>query len=553
MSEIIDEKEYAVKYRVIPLQKNKYILYPVKLEKGELCGYDFVTEKEMTPILDRKKSLNEKYVVGQVYSIDDLRLIYEDFDEGKPKEELDDEFLENYYYTDSKDKIIYVETNDQKEIQDTLTIDLAFMQQKEEFATYLYNKDTAAVLLNDDALNTLLETEDLKELKLLLNKYRKLVKSLKDYHDEGITKVKVVNGKIDEIETNRNIKDTKILTPKVDINVSTQTKKDTSVPSDFSYVGLRDYIKEYVFGQDEVIDTLAQKLYMNITAEKGENIDSILLVGPTGTGKTETVEAASRYASKYLDIPYFAYNASNLNAEGIVGTSIENVLNSLYEMAGKDIEKAQRGIVFLDEYDKLNDSELDTKTILKNILLTFNGGGKFPITANHNEFTFDTSMTNKIYAGVFRRIEESNNKVIGFASSSNENKECDESDIRKRIIDKNYFTLEELSRISTILPYHELDRETKIRILKESKLSTLAQKKSRYKRQFGLDIELKEDFINAIIEKLDKSETGMRSLNNILKKIMDCAEKEIITTNNQYKKLVLTKNTVDNPTKFELL
>ena len=162
-------------------------------------------------------------------------------------------------------------------------------------------------------------------------------------------------------------------------------------------------------------------------------------------------------------------------------------------------------------------------------------------------------MTNKIYAGVFRRIEESNNKVIGFASSSNENKECDESDIRKRIIDKNYFTLEELSRISTILPYHELDRETKIRILKESKLSTLAQKKSRYKRQFGLDIELKEDFINAIIEKLDKSETGMRSLNNILKKIMDCAEKEIITTNNQYKKLVLTKNTVDNPTKFELL
>ena len=120
-------------------------------------------------------------------------------------------------------------------------------------------------------------------------------------------------------------------------------------------------------------------------------------------------------------------------------------------------------------------------------------------------------------------------------------------------IENGYFTLEELSRISTILPYKELDRDTKIKILKESKLSTLAQKKSRYKRQFNLDIETTDDFIDAIIEKLDKSETGMRSLNNILKKIMDCAEKEIITTNNQYKKLVLTKNTVDNPTKFELL
>lgn len=554
MSEIIDEKDYAVKYRVISLKKNKYLLYPENLEKGELCGYDFVTENGMTPILDRQKSLNEKYVIGQVYSADDLRLIYEDFEDGKPADKLDNDFLGDYYYTDSKDKIIYVETNDKKEIQNTLTIDLAFMQQKEEDATYLYNKDIAAVILNSDSLDTLLKTEDIKELKLLLNKYRKLVNSFKDYYDkDGITKVKVVNGKIDEIETNRDIKGQDNFKSKVDIDISTKTKKDKSVLGDFSYIGLRNYIKEYVFGQDETIDTLAQKLYMNITAEKGENIDSILLVGPTGTGKTETIEAASRYASEYLDIPYFAYNASNLNAEGIVGTSIENVLNSLYEMAGKDIEKAQRGIVFLDEYDKLNDSDLDTKTILKNILLTFNGGGKFSITSNHNEYTFDTSMTNKIYAGVFRRIEESNNKVIGFTTPTNKNIECSESDIRKRIIDKKYFTLEELSRISTILPYYELDRDTKIRILKESKLSTLAQKKSRYKRQFGLDIELTEDFINAIIEKLDKSETGMRSLNNILKTIMDCAEKEIISTNNQYKKLVLTRNTVDNPSKFDLM
>ena len=546
------ETEFAVKYRVIPLHKNKYILFPVEVEKGELCGYDFVTDKNMIPILDRKKALNEKYVIGPViYTTDELRLLYGDFEDGKPDEELDEEFLKKYHYADSKEKLIYVETNDDKEITGTLTIDLAVMQQPEEIATYSYNKDVAAVILNEDALDALLKVVDIKEIKLLLKKYRKLVESFKDYHDnDGVTKVRVKNGKIEQIDTGATITELENIQPITNIDVAISTKKDSPLRTDFTYQGLRDAIKEYVFGQDEAIDTFAQKLFMNVTAEEGEPVDSILFVGPTGVGKTETVEAAARY----LQIPYFPYNASNLNAEGIVGTSIENVLTSLYEMAGGDLARAQRGIVFFDEFDKLNDSDLNTKTIIRNILLTFNGGGKFPIVKGEKVcYTFDTSMTNKIYAGVFQRIADTKRKTIGFGEQQ-QFSDLSESDIRKRIIDKNYFTLEELSRISTILPFYELDRDTKIRILKESKLSTLAQKKRRYKRQFGLDIDLSDDFVDAVIEKLDNSETGMRSLNNVLKQILDCAEKQIILEpDKKYKTLVLTKKTVDNPNEFDLL
>jgi len=534
MEEIIESKDFAVKYRVIRLEKNKYILYPVKLQKGELYGFDFVTEDETVPILDRPKSLKEKYVTGAVYSSDDLRLLYGEFDEGKPDDSLDEDFLGEYFFSDSKDKIIYVETNDSNEIQRMLDIDLGFMQEKEEDAIYTYKKDIAAVTLNKDALDTMLELEDIKKIKILLQRYRQSLESLKDYNDnQGVTRVKVINGKIAEIDTGASITDLENIQPITNIDVEINSKKDSPIKNDFTYQGLRNYIKEYVFGQDKAIDTFAQKLYMNITAEQGETVDSILFVGPTGTGKTETVEAAGRY----LNIPYFPYNASNLNAEGIVGVSVENVLTSLYEMAGGDLLRAQRGIVFFDEFDKLNDSELDTKTVLKNILLTFNGGGKFPIVKGDKiNFIFDTLMTNKIYAGVFQRINDSKKNSIGFTNSSNQNKEIIETDIRRLITEKKYFTLEELSRFSTILPFYELDRDTKVRILKESKLSTLAQKRKRYKRQFGLDIELTDDFIEAIIEKLDKSETGMRSLNNILKKIMDCAEKEIILTPNpQYK------------------
>lgn len=550
MAENIDEKDFSVKYRVIKLEKNKYILFPVQLQKGELFGFDFVTDNGTLPILDRPKSLKEKYVTGAVYSSDDLRLLYGDFEDGKPDDSIDEKFLGEYFFNDSKEKIIYVETNDSNEIQSTLTIDLGFMQQKEEDATYTYNKDVAAVTLNKDALDTMLRLEDIKKIKLLLQRYSQSLESLKDYNENhGVTRVKVKDGRIDEIDTGATITDLENIQPITNIDVAIDSKKDSPIKTDFTYQGLRDYIKEYVFGQDEAIDTFAQKLYMNITAEQGEPVDSILFVGPTGVGKTETVEAAGRY----LDIPYFSYNASNLNAEGIVGVSVENVLTSLYEMAGGDLLRAQRGIVFFDEFDKLNDSDLNTKTVLKNILLTFNGGGKFPIVKGDKiNFIFDTLMTNKVYAGVFQRIADSKKQPIGFGEQP-QFTDLSETDIRKRIIDKKYFTLEELSRISTILPFYELDRETKIRILKESKLSTLAQKKKRYKRQFGLDIELTDDFIDAIIEKLDNSETGMRSLNNILKRIMDCAEKEIILApNTQYKKLVLTRNTVESPNNFDL-
>lgn len=540
------EYDYSIKYRVIKLDKNKYILFPSDIKKGELFGYDFISEDETVPILDRPKSLKGKYVMGAVYTIDDLRILYDDDDS-----DVDDDFLGEFFYTDTKDKILYVETDDKNEIKDTLEIDLSFLQEKEESGVYVYNKENAAIILNEDILRKLRKVDDLKELKLLLEKYHKLINAYKKLNEtKGLTRVKLVNGKIDEIEVDREVQSG--VFPKGTYNeepdINEEVKKDNPVPSDFTYQGLRNKIKEYVFGQDAAIDTFAQKLFMNVTAEEGEPIDSILLVGPTGVGKTETVEQAG----KYLEIPYFSFNAANLNAEGIVGTSIENVLSSLYEMAGEDLKRAQRGIVFFDEFDKLNDSELDTKKVLKNIFLTFNGGGKFPIVNSEKvSLVFDTLMTNKVYAGVFQRIADNKKHTIGFGEQPKYT-DLTESDIRKRIIDNGYFSLEELSRISTILPYYELDRETKIRILKESKLSTLAQKRKRYKRQFGLDIETPDEFVDAVIEKLDKSETGMRSLNNIIKQIMDCAEKEIILNPTQYKKLVLTRKTVDDPTNFDL-
>ena len=109
-------------------------------------------------------------------------------------------------------------------------------------------------------------------------------------------------------------------------------------------------------------------------------------------------------------------------------------------------------------------------------------------------------MTNKIYAGVFEKISQRERKV-GFGEETKENLLGTNDEIRQKIIDKKYYTQEELSRISTILGYDELSRDTKKNILLYSKLSEFAKKKARYKRQFGVDLVADDEYIEAICSK----------------------------------------------------
>ena len=288
---------------------------------------------------------------------------------------------------------------------------------------------------------------------------------------------------------------------------------------------------------------------MNYTAEEGETVESILLVGPTGTGKTETVNAAC----DYLDLPHIEVNASNIVPQGIKGMSIEEVIANLYEQANYDEKKAQRGLIFLDEFDKLNETDLELKSSVKNILLTFTAGGNFPIDTDRYTFNFNSTMTNKVYAGVFDKITHQK-REIGFGRDIREKESLGTEDqIREKIISKGYFSLEELSRISTILAFNELDRETKKRILLRSKLSEFAKKRNRYKRQFNIDLIASDDYIEAILDSVSTQATGMRSVNNIVKRNINSAEQVLLEREHDgYKRLVLTRDTVENPRNFDL-
>ena len=524
--------EYAIKYRVIKLSDSQFFMIPMSINGGLSDGIDFSTDKEVLSIANNKSDFKKKYVVDNVYTTEQLEEIY-DYHE-------DTDFLSDYFYDDYKDTVylVNIENNKVKKF----AIDLSKFEEREYDLVYFMDKTIPAISLNYDAMNEVLQCEDVSEMKLILNKYRTLLKSFSEfYKKKGVTKINVNDGNIESIESNRRIIDDK------DEQVDNSKIVVPFGGVDVSYTGLSNYIKERVYGHDEEIDLFAQKLFMNYTAEDGESIESIMFVGPTGTGKTETVRAAC----EYLYIPYFETNAANLVPQGIRGTSIEDVAIGLYELSGKDLTRAQRGLVFLDEYDKLNLDDLDIKKTVKKILLSFNDGSKIPIRDDEYNFIFDSKMTNKVYAGVFKKIYE-NERSLGFgAEESSSILEKSDNDIRQKIIDKGYFSLEELSRITTLIGYDELTRDTKKMILLSSKISEFAKKRSRYKRQFGVDLIATDDYIDALLDQISNSATGMRSVNNFVKRSIDNAERELLT-NSGYKVLRLTKDTVSNPKSFDL-
>ena len=532
----MEEIRYGINYKVVKVKDKKYLLFPVSLVKGECDGYDLVENNHTHKVLSFVSDLKSRYVLDNVYSLDELKTIY-DIEE-------DEEFLSGYFYEDKKDKAVLVEIHPEFEAMKKTEIDLNNKEFTNYGATCLMDKDKPSILLNENLLEELTSTEDIHQMKVLLEKYRNLIGSFKEMNKkEKVTRIYLQNGKVKSVDTLKSMDQKRTVVEK-----SKTPKKEEKISSDISYIGLRNAIKEKVFSHDEEIDTFADKLYMNYTAEEGEGVESILLVGPTGVGKTETVSAAC----EYLDIPHIEVNASNLVPQGIVGTSMEDIMISLYELAGRDLEKAERGLIFLDEFDKLNSSVLDYKKAIKSILLTFTSGGNFPVRNDDYLFTFHSKMTSKVFAGVFEDIMEKEKK-LGFGE---ENKKetilKDEKEIRERLIKKGYFTKEELSRISTILGYEELTREIKKEIILRSKISEYVKKKNRYKRQFDIDLMLDDSFIDAILDSIETEQAGMRVVNNLLKKSMDFAEKSILESPKKYKTLLLTRDTALNNKNFYL-
>ncbi len=342
---------------------------------------------------------------------------------------------------------------------------------------------------------------------------------------------------------------------------------------------IKSILDEYVIGQEEAKKTLAVAVYnhykrINNSEKDDDGVEiqksNVLLLGPTGCGKTLLAQTLA----KILNVPFAIADATTLTEAGYVGEDVENILLKLIQAADYNIEKAERGIIYIDEIDKISrksenpsitrdvSGEGVQQALLKIVEGTVasvppQGGRKHP----HQELLqINTQNILFICGGAFEGLENIikdrvGKKSIGFGANIQSNNDTKKYEIFEKLLPQDLLKFglipEFVGRLPIIATLEELDRKALIDIVTKPKNALVKQYKKLMKYD-DVELEFEPEALELIVDKAIERKTGARGLRSIIEEIMRDIMYEV-PSNPKIEKCIVTKETVEKGEKPDIV